>query len=293
MGYWSTPEWIGQNMSTTEALIYSVIYNASQERAYCDLSTSKMADIVNKSVITVKRTLKKLEEEKAIERVGYNQYKNVKYIPLLNENNIVSWARGKVSKYQNDTMQGVKVSKYQSIKMIPPSYQNDTMQSIKMIPYNNKSLINDINKAIERSSIKDTTKKADAFSAEFGGAGRMIYKWYDEESYKKIDGWWKHYIFFEDDEELNDLFIKFLDKIAEENNNFINGCRFWYDAINLARYACKYSDEYLIDLSDEEYDKLPDEDKYAHDVTDELKKLLREFAYNGARKELFEFIDLC
>lgn len=293
MGYWSTPEWIKKNMSRADALIFSIIYNTSSTRGYFDASIKYLCEITELSRRSVQYHLRYLEETGAIEAIGRNSYKNFKYVPLLNEANISEWDFRKDAKVQKAQDKGAKGAKNQECNNCAPSCNNCAFEGAEFAPYKNINLNKTINKAIERSSIKDTTKKADAFSAEFGGAGRMIYKWYDEESYKKFDGWWKHYIFFEDDEELNDLFIKFLDKTAEENNNYSNGCRFWYDAINLARYACKYSDEYLIDLSDEEYDKLPDEDKYAHDVTDELKKLLREFAYNGARKELFEFIDLC
>lgn len=87
------------------------------------------------------------------------------------------------------------------------------------------------------------------------------------------------------------MFIKFLDKTAEENSNHKDGCRLWFDLINLQREVSKISDLELSKMTDEEVDKIPDELlEETIDQSEELKVLLKDCVYNGNDKPLLEFI---
>lgn len=122
--------------------------------------------------------------------------------------------------------------------------------------------------------------------------GKPVYRFWKEDEYIKHGGqWWYEVIFFHDDMELNDLFIKFLDMSAEENNNHENGCRLWFDLVNLQREVSKINDLELSKMTDEEIDKIPDELlEETIDQNEELKALLKDCVYNDNYKPLLEFI---
>lgn len=87
------------------------------------------------------------------------------------------------------------------------------------------------------------------------------------------------------------MFIKFLDISAKENENYKDGCRLWFDLINLQREVGKISDLELLKMTDEEIDKIPDELlEETIDKNEELKALLKDCVYNGNDKSLLEFI---
>lgn len=124
-----------------------------------------------------------------------------------------------------------------------------------------------------------------------GVNGKPVYEFWKENDYIKHGGeWWHDIIFFYDDMELNDLFIKSLDKLAAENDNHKDGCRIWFDLVNLSRTTGKYSDKELFDMTNEELDKIPEEDFEPIGQTEKLKELLKDFVYNDNDKPLFEFI---
>lgn len=123
--------------------------------------------------------------------------------------------------------------------------------------------------------------------------GLMIYKTHEEDTYNKTsDGWWKHYTFFADDEELNDLFIKLLDKTAQEENNYSDGCSIVYDIVSTARLKMKYSDVEIQNMTDDEFNSIPQEDLQPIDKTAELKSVLRDFVYNANKEALHIYLGL-
>lgn len=124
--------------------------------------------------------------------------------------------------------------------------------------------------------------------------GKPVYRFWEEEDYIRRGGqWWHEVVFFYDDMELNDLFIKLLDKTAEENDNHKDGCRILYDLINLQREVSKISDYELFQMTDEELDKIPDEElEETIDQSEQLKEVMRESVYNGNDEPLYEFIGL-
>lgn len=305
------PNWAIQYFGYSGAVIFSMIYNSTNSsRKYFDGSINYIIEKSGKSRRTIMRHLKELEEIGAIKRIGYNSYRNVKYISCVDKNS--------VAKCQNDTIEGAiqsaKIHHEQSAKMTPlnahtkitAKCQNDTLQSAKMTPHKNiinKKTINNIDKSninckdinitdiiissnedMSSYSLDDVSKKEDE---------KMQYKIHEEDSYDKSQaGWWKHYIFFPDNEELNDLFIKLLDKTAEEEKNYIDGCSTAYEIVSAARLKTLYSDEQLSNMSDEEFNSIPESDLQPVDVTNELIDVLRDFAYNNNRERLNTYLGL-
>lgn len=283
------PKWADEALGRQNAEIFSIIYNATNgSRKYFDGSINYIIKQTGKSKSTILRRLKELEEIGAIKRVGYNQYKNVKYVSIVNKDTI--------AKCQNDTLKDSKVSKCQSVKMKPCRCQNDTLQSFKMTPYksiiNNTDLIN--KKDIYKKHIylkKDMSSTLDEI--ERLEDNKMVYKAYQEDTYNKtINGWWKHYNFFADDEELNDLFIKLLDKTSQEENNYSGGCSIIYDLVSTARLKMKDSDIEIQNMTDDEFNALPQEDLQPIDTTCELKSVLRDFVYNANKEALHIYLGL-
>ena len=121
--------------------------------------------------------------------------------------------------------------------------------------------------------------------------GKPVYKYWNEDSYITDGQWWHNLVFFYDDMELNDLFIKVLDIDAEEHNNYANGCRLAYDFVNLARTKSKYGDDELWLMTDEEIDNLPDID-LEFDVTDKLKEHMRNYIYTDDKDGFLDFIGI-
>lgn len=121
--------------------------------------------------------------------------------------------------------------------------------------------------------------------------GKRVYKFWEEDEYIHAGEWWHDIVFFHDDMELNDLFIKVLDSEAEENKNFQDGCRIMYDLVNLSRVKPKYTDLDIDRMADEELDKIPDRElEESTDQTEELKELMKSYLESGNEKPLLEFI---
>lgn len=168
-----------------------------------------------------------------------------------------------------------------------------TIDRIKALGLNTNQFINslvssELNK-LERG--EKTINQVDSSPLPKEIDGKPVYRWHNEEEYIKSGEWWRNIIFFSDDMELNDLFIKMLDKLAEENDNFKDGCRIVYDLINIARLGSKYTEEQLEQMSQEDISKIP-ESELKFDQTDELKNLMRGFVYNGEKQPLFDFIEM-
>lgn len=282
----SIPKWADEALGRQNAEIFSIIYNATNGgRKYFDGSINYMIQQTGKSKSTILRRLKELEEIGVIKRVGYNRYKNVKYVSAVNKDTI--------AKCQNDTIKSTKVSKCQSVKMKPCRYQNETLQSVKMKPH--KNIINniDLNKTNKDYILSNDNMSSTLDEMSKLEDRKMIYKTQEEDTYNKtINGWWKHYTFFTDDEELNDLFIKLLDKTAPEENDYIDGCSTAYDIVSLARTKMKYSDSEIDNMTDEEFNAIPQEDLQPIDKTSELKDVLRDFVYNANKEKLNEYLGL-
>lgn len=92
----SIPKWADEALGRQNAEIFSIIYNATNGgRKYFDGSINYMIQQTGKSKSTILRRLKELEEIGVIKRVGYNRYKNVKYVSAVNKDTI--------AKCQNET----------------------------------------------------------------------------------------------------------------------------------------------------------------------------------------------
>lgn len=267
----SIPKWADEALGRQNAEIFSIIYNATNGgRKYFDGSINYMIQQTGKSKSTILRRLKELEEIGVIKRVGYNRYKNVKYVSAVNKDTI--------AKCQNDTIKSTKVSKCQSVKMKP---HKNIINNIDLNKTNKDYILSNDNMS---STLDEMSKLEDR---------KMIYKTQEEDTYNKtINGWWKHYTFFTDDEELNDLFIKLLDKTAPEENDYIDGCSTAYDIVSLARTKMKYSDSEIDNMTDEEFNAIPQEDLQPIDKTSELKDVLRDFVYNANKERLNEYLGL-
>lgn len=121
--------------------------------------------------------------------------------------------------------------------------------------------------------------------------GKRVYRFWEEDEYIHAREWWHEIVFFHDDMELNDLFVKVLDSEAEENKNFQDGCRIMYDLVNLSRVKPKYTDLDLDRMTDEELEKIPDSElEESTDQTEELKELMKAYLESGNEKPLLEFI---
>lgn len=120
--------------------------------------------------------------------------------------------------------------------------------------------------------------------------GKPVYKPCKEEQYIASGRWWHDVVFFWDDLELNDLFIRLLDSEAEKNHDFKDGCRNLFDLIDIARTTSKYSDEELSGMSDEEVDRIPESELEPINQTENLKDYLRRFLYEGDEQPLLDFI---
>lgn len=280
------PKWADEALGRQNAEIFSMIYNATNGgRKYFDGSINYISSQIGKSSRTVLRRLKELEEVGAIKRIGFNSYKNIKYISVVNKDTI--------AKCQNVTMNHDKVTKKQSDKMSLSSRQNVTMNHDKMTPH--KNIINniDLNKTNKDYILSNDNMSSTLDEMSKMEDRKMIYKTQEEDTYNKtINGWWKHYTFFTDDEELNDLFIKLLDKTAPEENDYIDGCSTAYDIVSLARTKMKYSDSEIDNMTDEEFNAIPQEDLQPIDKTSELKDVLRDFVYNANKEALHIYLGL-
>lgn len=280
------PKWADEALGRQNAEIFSMIYNATNGgRKYFDGSINYISSQIGKSSRTVLRRLKELEEVGAIKRIGFNSYKNIKYISVVNKDTI--------AKCQNVTMNHDKVTKKQSDKMSLSSRQNVTMNHDKMTPH--KNIINniDLNKTNKDYILSNDNMSSTLDEMSKMEDGKMIYKTHEEDTYNKtINGWWKHYTFFTGDEELNDLFIKLLDKTAQEEKDYIDGCSIVYDIVSLARSKMKYSDSEIDNMTDEEFNAIPQEDLQPIDKTSELKDVLRDFVYNANKERLNEYLGL-
>lgn len=289
------PVWSIQPLGHSKAAIFGMIYYVTHSKRKCfDGSINYISERIGQSKRTVLRHLKELEEMGAIKRIGFNSYRNVKYVSIVDKNSI--------SKCQNvDRQSDNKQSDNKQRCKMPFSDFNDvTLQSDIMSPHksiiinNNTSLIKDNKKDIYIKHIylkKDMSSTLD--ERVIMEDEKMIYKTHQEYTYNKTThGWWKQYTFFADDEELNDLFIKLLDKTAHEQNNYIDGCSSSYDIVSISRTKMKYSDSEIDNMSEDEFKAIPQEDLQPIDKTTELKSVLRDFVYNANKEALHIYLGL-
>lgn len=93
--------------------------------------------------------------------------------------------------------------------------------------------------------------------------GKPVYNFVDERKYIKPGRWWHDVVFFWDDPELNDLFIRFMDEEESGNSNYKDGCRIIFDIVDAARYEivdAKYTDEELAKMTYKQLKKIPERD---------------------------------
>ena len=69
--------------------------------------------------------------------------------------------------------------------------------------------------------------------------GKPVYNFVDERKHIKPGRWWHDVVFFWDDLELNDLFIRFMDEEEPGNNNYKDGCRIIFDIVDTSRIIFK------------------------------------------------------
>ena len=108
--------------------------------------------------------------------------------------------------------------------------------------------------------------------------GKPVYNFVDERKYIKPGRWWHDVVFFWDDLELNDLFIRFMDEEEPGNDNYKYGCRIIFDIVDTARYEivdAKYTDEELAQMTYKQLKKIPEKDFGGkQDNTDKLKRTI-------------------
>lgn len=124
--------------------------------------------------------------------------------------------------------------------------------------------------------------------------GKPVYNFVDERKYIKPGRWWHDVVFFWDDLELNDLFIRFMDEEEPGNNNYKDGCRIIFDIVDTARYeivGAKYTDEELAKMTYKQLKKIPEIDFGGkQDNTDKLKRKFRKYLYKGEKQQLYDFL---
>lgn len=124
--------------------------------------------------------------------------------------------------------------------------------------------------------------------------GKPVYNFVDERKYIKPGRWWHDVVFFWDDLELNDLFIRFMDEEEPGNDNYKDGCRIIFDIVDTARYEivdAKYTDEELAQMTYKQLKKIPERDFGGkQDNTDKLKRKFRKYLYKGEKQQLYNFL---
>ena len=124
--------------------------------------------------------------------------------------------------------------------------------------------------------------------------GKPVYNFVDERKYIKPGRWWHDVVFFWDDLELNDLFIRFMDEEEPGNDNYKDGCRIIIDIVDTARYEivdAKYTDEELAQMTYKQLKKIPERDFGGkQDNTDKLKRKFRKYLYKGDKQPLYDFL---
>lgn len=126
--------------------------------------------------------------------------------------------------------------------------------------------------------------------------GKPVYNFVDERKYIKPGRWWHDVVFFWDDLELNDLFIRFMDEEEPGNDNYKDGCRIIFDIVDTARYEivdAKYTDEELAKMTYKQLKKIPEIDFGGkQDNTDKLKRKFRKYLYKGEKQPLYDFLEV-
>lgn len=124
--------------------------------------------------------------------------------------------------------------------------------------------------------------------------GKPVYNFVDERKYIKPGRWWHDVVFFWDDLELNDLFIRFMDEEEPENDNYKDGCRIIFGIVDTARYEivdAKYTDEEFAKMTYKQIRKIPERDFGGkQDNTDKLKRKFRKYLYKGEKQTLYDFL---
>ncbi len=124
--------------------------------------------------------------------------------------------------------------------------------------------------------------------------GKPVYNFVNERKYIKPGRWWHDVVFFWDDLELNDLFIRFMDEEEPGNDNYKDGCRILFDIVDTARYEivdAKYTDEELAKMTYKQLKKIPERDFGGkQDNTDKLKRKFRKYLYKGEKQPLYDFL---
>ena len=177
--------------------------------------------------------------------------------------------------------------KYDRVSVVLPKGTSERIKGIgtSANQFINSAVISELDR-LERGECP-TYKSSKAAPKEVNG--KPVYRFYNEEEYIKDGEWWHDVVFFYDDMELNDLFVKLLDKTAIENENYKDGCRLIYDLVELSRTGSKYSDEEIFNMTEGEIKNTPDID-LCFDQTEELKRLIKESVYNGENDNLLDFI---
>lgn len=187
-------------------------------------------------------------------------------------------------KRQNDKIQ----KNYDRVSAVLPKGSTDR---IKALGVSTNQFINSaVSSKLDKLESGKTPKRKPKDPTPDKVNGKPVYRFWEEDEYiKRGSQWWHEVVFFHDDMELNDLFIKFLDKESDENEGFKDGCRLCYDLIGLARTGSKYGDDELFKMTESEIDSIPESD-LCFDQSEELKDILRDFIYNGNRDKLDEFV---
>lgn len=188
-------------------------------------------------------------------------------------------------KRQNEKIQ----RDYDRISAVLPKGSTDRIKALGMTTnqFINELVVAELNRLeSEGETANQKPKKTEPNELN----GKPVYKPCKEEQYIASGQWWHDVVFFWDDLELNDLFIKLLDSEAEKNHNFKDGCRNLFDLIDIARTTSKYSDEELSCMSDEEVDRIQESELAPIDQTEKLKDYLRRFLYEGDEQALLNFI---
>lgn len=143
------PEWVlTKDITSTEKMVFGLVVGLSNEKGYCFASNEKFSDILNISEMTVKRSLKKLEEYDLI-------FRKTKQIKGGSIRKIFIKAQEKTDStgVQNDTLTGVQDVPSTQVQPVP-------MTGVQDVPAELKGLNTSIN------TIKNNNTSANKFTDE-------------------------------------------------------------------------------------------------------------------------------
>ena len=136
------PEWVlTKGITSTEKMVFGLVVGLSNEKGYCFASNEKFAEILNLSAMTIKRSLKKLEDNNLIFRnTKQSKAGSIRKIFIKSQENSEGMAGVK------DIQPGVQSVPVPGVQPVPiPGVQLVPMPGVQPVPIELKGLNTSIN----------------------------------------------------------------------------------------------------------------------------------------------------